>query len=147
RGWGGGPSHRREERVYLRPGDEPELVVVALGAGEWMGAAEPARVGGGEGQEQVTGEVRADGAGARDAVGDPPGQSGALVREQRRVGGHDADHRAARRRGRGGRAAARRAGPPTSAPAGSRSWPGGTPRRCSWPRGSPPPARRCRCRL
>src|SRR5262245_56845927 len=44
----GGLHYRREERVHLRPGDEPELVVVTPGAGQWAVAAEPARVGGGE---------------------------------------------------------------------------------------------------
>src|SRR5262249_56647481 len=76
----GGLYHRREERVYLRPGDEPELVVVTPGAGRRVVAAEPARIGGGEGQEQGAGEMRADGAGARDPVDDPPGQRGALAR-------------------------------------------------------------------
>src|SRR6516162_5270850 len=48
----GGLHGRREERVHLRPGDEPELVVVTLGARPRGVAAEPTGVRGGEGEEQ-----------------------------------------------------------------------------------------------
>ena len=101
--------------------------------------------------------VAADAAGARDAEGGASGEAFELVRQQRRVGGHDDDDRAGRPRpvaaagqrgvagsprGSRDRPARRRSG----AGRAGRSWPAPGRRRCSRRRPRRPPARRCRCR-
>ena len=97
----GGLDDRREVRVQGAPGDEAQRAqpVAGLAVERLRVRRERARVAGREREEEVAGEVGAGGAGAADAGRHAAGERAALVRQQRRVGGHDRHDRAGARRG------------------------------------------------